>query len=444
MKIVIAGAGEVGTHLAKMLSDEEQDIVIMDNDERKLVALENYNLMTYHGSATSFEALKDVGISRTDLFIAVTPYEARNILACSLAKNAGAKKTVARIDNSDYLLKENRSFFVSRGIDHLIYPEFLAAQEMCNALKRTWVRNWFELFDGELIVVGVKVRSNSSLAGKRLKELGAIANKMHVSAIKRNRETIIPQGNDHIMANDILYIATTHDHIQEVLELCGKVAIDVNKVLIMGGGEITEQLLRVAPSKYRFKVMDTDMRRCEELAYQFPNVSIVNGDASDTDFLEEEGISDYDVFIALSDISEANILGCMMAKEHGIRKTIAQVENLRYFNEAEALNIGTIINKKLLASSRIFQIMLDSDVDNAKSLALADSEVAELVIKEGSKVTKADVKDLNLSRNMTIAGLVRNGEGYLVTGNTRLQAGDHVVIFCLSGDIHRVEKIFSK
>lgn len=443
MKIVIAGAGEVGTHLAKMLSNEEQDIIIMDNDDSRLLALEDYNLMTYYGSATSFDDLKNVGVSRADIFIAVTPYEARNILACSLAKNAGAKKTVARIDNSDYLKKENKDFFVSRGIDHLIYPEYLAAKEMSSALRRTWVRNWYELFDGELIVVGVKVRSNSELVGHKLRELSEISNLMHVSAIKRNRETIIPQGNDILLENDIVYIATTHDHILEVMELCGKTAIDVGKVLVMGGGEITEQLLQLTSSRYKFKILESDPARCQELADMYPNCYVVNGDARDTDFLEEEGISDYDVFIALTETSEANILGCMMAKEHGIKKTIAQVENLRYFNEAEALNIGTIINKKLLASSRIFQIMLDSDADNAKSLALADAEVAELVVKPGAKVTRAAVKDLRLSKNMTIAGLVRDGEGQLVTGNTVLQAGDHVVIFCLSGDIHKIEKIFN-
>lgn len=443
MKIVIAGAGEVGTHLAKMLSDEEQDIVVMDNDSKRLNAIEDYNLMTYLGSATSFEDLKQVGVSRADLFIAVTPYEARNILACSLAKNAGAKKTVARIDNSSYLLKENKSFFVSRGIDHLIYPEYLAAKEMLNALKRTWVRNWFELFDGELIVIGVKIRSNSSLVGNKLKTLSNISSKMHVSAIKRNHETIIPSGEDELLENDIAYIATTHDHIDEVMELCGKKKVDVNKVLIAGGGEITEQLLSMAPSKYKIKVLEQDYEKAQKLAENYANCSVATGDSRDTEFLEEEGISSYDVFIALDETSEANILGCMMAKENGIAKTIAQVENLRYFNEAEALNIGTIINKKLLASSRIFQIMLDSDVDNAKSLALSDAEVAELVVKEGSKVTRADVKDLKLGHNMTIAGLVRDGEGSLVTGNTRFKAGDHVVVFCLLGGIHRIEKIFS-
>ncbi len=443
MKIIIAGAGEVGTHLAKMLSDEEQDIIIMDTDERHLDDLEDYNLMTYQGSATSFDDLENVGVGTCDLFIAVTPYEARNILACTLAKSAGAHKTVARIENSNYMLQEHREYFAARGIDHLIYPENLAAMEIGDSLKRTWVRNWYELFDGELIVFGVKIRSNSSLVGHRLKDLSNISNMMHVSAVKRNRETIIPSGDDLIMENDIAYIATTNDHIVEVMKLCGKSDIDVKKVLVMGGGEITEQLLMCESSKYKFKVLEADMDRCQYLAEKFPRCNVVNADARDTDVLEEEGIADYDVFVALTDMSETNIVGCMMAKEHGIRKTIAQIENLRYFSEAEALNIGTIINKKLLASSRIFQLMLDSDPDNAKSLALADAEVAELVVKAGSRVTRAAVKDLRLDRDMTIAGVVRDGDGYLVTGMTRLQAGDHVVVFCLAGGLHKIEKYFN-
>ena len=196
MKIIIAGAGEVGTHLAKMLSDEEQDIIIMDTDDRKLAALESYNLLTYHGSATAFANLRDVKASTADIFIAVTPYEARNILACQLAKSMGARKTVARIDNAEYLSKRFTAFFAERGVDHLIYPEYLAANEMITSLKRTWVRNWFEMFDGELIVVGVKLRSNSPLVGRRLRELADISHFLHVSAIKRNRETIIPRGDD--------------------------------------------------------------------------------------------------------------------------------------------------------------------------------------------------------------------------------------------------------
>ena len=266
---------------------------------------------------------------------------------------------------------------------------------------------------------------------------------MHVSAIKRNRETIIPHGDDRILAGDIVYIATTLDRIEEVRQPCGKKNLSTEKVLIMGGSAMAEQFARLMGDRYRVKIIESDRERCEELSAMLPHCSVVNGDARDTDLLEEEGLSDYDVFVALTNNTEANILGCLMAKEHGVGKTIAEVENIQYINEAEALNIGTLINKQLLASSRIVQIMLDCDVDNARCLALSDAEVAELIIKEKARVTRAAIKDLRLPSGMTIAGMVRDGEGCLVKGDTRLQAGDHVVVFCLAGTIHKIEKVFS-
>ena len=442
MKIVIAGAGEVGTHLAKMLSNEEQDIIIMDTTESKLFALENYNLMTYHGSATSFANMREVKAGSADLFIGVTPFEARNILACQIAKSMGAKRTVARIDNDEYLAKKWQEYFERIGVDDLIYPEYLAAGEIFSAIKRPWVRNWFEMLNGELILLGVKLRSNATFLNQQLKDLGEISRFMHVSAIRRNRETIIPGGLDRVMENDIAYISTTRGHIKDVIRVCGKETFNAEKLFVMGGSEIAEQLIKYTGDHYHVKIVDPDLERCQELADKLPNCNIVHGDARDTDLLEEEGISDYDAFIALSDSSEANILGCMMAKEHGVRKTVAQVENLQYVNEAEALNIGSIINKKLLASSRIFQIMLDSDLDNAKCLALHEAEVSELIVKEGARVTRCDIKDLRLPAGITIAGLVRAGVGQLVRGNTRLQGGDHLVVFTLAGAIHKIEKAF--
>lgn len=433
----------MGTHLAKMLSDEDQDIIILDTDETRLGNLESYNLMTYQGSAISFKVMNEIGVSKADLFIAVTPYETQNLMACSMAKSMGAKKTVARIDNFEFLKKEHSDFFMKMGISDLIYPEYLAAKEIGRALRHTWVRNWFELFDGELIVAAVKLRSNSKIIGKRLKEMGNITNFMHVSAIKRNRETIIPRGDDRILSNDIAYIATTHDHLNEVIDMCGKVQFKVENLMIMGGSPIAEQIARTLGETVKIKLIEPDYDRCQYLADVLPYCNIVHGDATDYEILQEEGISDIDVFAALSDRSETNILSCMMAKEYGVRKTIAEVESLQFINEAESLNIGTIINKKLLASSRIFQILLDSDVNNARCLALADAEVAELIVKEGSKICRSDVKDLRLPDDMTIAGLVRDGEGMLVKGDTRLQPGDHVVIFCLTGAFHKVEKFLA-
>ena len=244
------------------------------------------------------------------------------------------------------------------------------------------------------------------------------------------------------MHNDIIYVATTPRNIDDVIAICGKEKHVVESVLIMGGNEIARLLAKLICNKYKVKIMHNNMEQCQEMADELPDCNVVYYETGDTDVLEDEGVEDYDVFVALGDSSESNILSCVMAKEIGMRKTIAQVENLQFFNEAESLNIGTIINKKLIASSTIFQMMIDADTENSKSLALADAEVAELEVGAGAKVTKSKVKDLRLSSDMTIAGLVRNGEGLLVTGDTQLQAGDRVVVFCLAGAIHKIEKMF--
>ena len=446
MRIVIAGAGEVGSHLAKLLSREEQDIVLLDRDATNLSVLDsNYNLMTMVGSPTSFSSLRGAGVAECDLFIAVTPFENTNLISCEIAKHLGAKKTVARIDNYEFLNPDNHDFFCSRGIDHLIYPEMLAAQEIRPALNRPWGRHWFELHNGELIVVGVKIRDNASLIGKKLRDITYAQHNYHVSAIRRRHETIIPRGDDEILDGDIIYFTTTRDYIDEIRQICGKRAYKIHKVMIMGGGRIAVRLAHLASADYDMTIIDDNLDVCHALPEKCSgtDVKIIHGDARNNDLLLEENIGSFDAFVALTEYSETNILACLTAKEMHVSKTVAEVENIQFISTAERLNIGNIINKKLLAASRIFQLLLDEDSSNAKCLALSDAEVVELVAKENSKITKAAVKDLKLPSDLTIGGLVRNGHGMVVTGNTWIQPNDHVVIFCLDTALHKIEKLFN-
>lgn len=444
MKILIVGAGEVGSHLATLLSREAQDITLVDRDAAKLDPLDaRYNLLTVCGSPTSFKTLKEARADVCDLFVAVTPFETDNITACIIAKAMGAKHTVARIDNFEYMMDEHKAFWRARGVDSVIYPEYYAAREIMIALEHTWVRHWFEMWNGELILVGVKVRDNARIVGMKLRELGMAGHNFHVSAIKRKHDTIIPGGDDEIRADDIVYFMTRRDNVDALRELCGKNTSTIRNVMIFGGGRIVGRLCSMAGDRYKLKIFDPDADACRDLAERAPHADIVCGDARDNDLLVEEGIKQTDAFIALSDSAEANILACLTAKELGVRKTIAEVENIRYIGEAEALNIGTIVNKKLLAAGAIFQRMLDQDSSNSKCLALTDAEVAEIEVKEGSKITRAAVKDLKLSHDMTLAGLIRDGRGQLVSGNTVIRGGDRVVVFCLSGAIHKFEKLFS-
>lgn len=444
MKIIIAGAGEVGSHLAKMLSNENQDIIVIDSDQEKLDVLDShYNLMTLNGSTSSFEAMRSAGISNADLYIAVTPYETRNIASCAIARRLGVKKTVARIDNYEFLIPENRKILKELGIDTLIYPEYVAAKAINLSLSHNWARYWAELGDGQLNLIGVKIRSNSKLCGIKLKDMPVSAHHFHVSAIKRNAETVIPGGNDTIEDNDIVYFITTPEYVEEVRELCGKKQREIHKVMIMGGSQIAYRFCYEYQTKYDILLIDINRERCEYLATQFTDIEVVNGDGRDVEVLRENNVYQYDAFVALTNQSETNILSCLTAKDFGVVKTIADVENLQFYSLAENLNIGHSINKKLMASSSIFQILLDSDENNSKFLALTDAEVCEMEVKPKAKITKAPVKDLHLPWGMTLAALIRDGKAELIGGSTKILVGDHVVVFCLTGTISKIEKWFN-
>ena len=446
MKIIIAGAGNVGTHLAKLLSREKQDIILMDDDEEKLTALSsNFDLLTVTASPSSISGLKEVGVKEADLFIAVTPDESRNMTACMLATNLGAKKTVARIDNYEYLLPKNKEFFQKLGVDSLIYPEMLAAKEIVSSMRMSWVRQWWEFCGGALILIGTKMREKAEILNIPLYELGGPNIPYHVVAIKRGTETIIPRGDDVIKLHDIVYFTTTRKYIPYIRKIAGKEDYaDVRNVMIMGGSRIAVRTAQYVPDYMQVKIVDNDINRCNRLTELLDDKTmIINGDGRDMDLLIEEGLKNTEAFVALTGNSETNILACLAAKRMGVEKTVAEVENIDYIGMAESLDIGTVINKKMIAASHIYQMMLDADVSNVKCPTFANADVAEFTVPAGAKITKHFIKDLGLPKGTTIGGMIRNGEGVLVTGDTLIQPGDHVVVFCLSMMIKKIEKFFN-
>ena len=446
MKIIIAGAGNVGTHLAKLLSRERQDIILMDDDEEKLSTLSNnFDLMTVTASPSSISGLKEVGVKEADLFIAVTPDESRNMTACMLAHNLGALKTVARIDNYEYLLPKNKEFFQKLGVDSLIYPEMLAAKEIVSSMRMSWVRQWWEFCGGALILIGAKMREKAEILDIPLHQLGSPNIPYHVVAIKRGTDTIIPRGDDTIKLNDIVYFTTTRKYIPYIRKIAGKEDYaDVRNVMIMGGSRIAVRTAQYVPDYMQVKIVDNDLNRCNRLTELLDDrTMIINGDGRDMDLLIEEGLKNTEAFVALTGNSETNILACLAAKRMGVEKTVAEVENIDYIGMAESLDIGTVINKKMIAASHIYQMMLDADVSNVKCLTFANADVAEFTVPAGAKITKHFIKDLGLPKGTTIGGMIRNGEGVLVTGDTLIQPGDHVVVFCLSMMIKKIEKFFN-
>ena len=449
MKIIIAGAGAVGSHLATLLSKENHDIVLIDEDAEKLAnATDGLDLMSLAVSPTSIMGLKEAGTPQADLFIAVTPLETKNMTCCMLAHSLGAKKTVARIDNGEYLEERNLEFFTSMGIGSLIYPEVLAAQQIVDGVRRSWVRQWWDVHDGALTILGIKLREEATaLYGKLLRELCPPDSPYHIVTIKRDESTIIPGGFDELKQGDIAYFMTTKKHVPYIRELVGKEKYpDVKRLMIMGGGRISVETCHLLPDYMEAKLIEQDPLRCQQLTEQLDNddVLIINGDGRDMQLLQEEGIRQTQAFCALTSDTEENILACLAAKRMGVRKTVALVENMEYITMAEKLDIGTIINKKAIAAGHIYQMMLAADVASVKSLTIADADVAEFLAVEGSLVTQKPVMQLGLPKGITIGGIVRDGVGQLVGGRTEIRPGDYVVVFSRTALFKQLDRFFQK
>ena len=402
--------------------------------------------MTVHASPTSVKALKDAGVGSADLFIGVTPDENMNMNSCIMAKALGAKKTVAKVNNYELIDPEPKAFLAKVGVDSLIYPENLAAYDIVNGLKMSWVRQRWDVHNGALIMLGIKLRETCGILNEPLKDLCKPESPYHIVAVKRGDETIIPRGDDVLKIYDMAYFMTTRNYIPYIRKLVGKENyVDVKNVMVMGGGNTAIRAVQMIPEYMSTKIIEADEKRCEQIneLVDTDKIMVINGDGRDIPLLVEEGVKNTQAFVALTGNAETNILACLTAKRLGVRKTIAMVENMDYVKMAESLDIGTIINKKAIAASRIYQMMLDSDVNNTRFLMSANADVAEFTAQQDSKVTKKRVFELGLPHGTTIGGLVRNGEGILVSGGSQIEAGDIVVVFCHNVNMSKIEKFFN-
>ena len=450
MKIIIAGAGAVGTHLAQLLSKDDHDIVVIDESSDKtdmLTESGNYDLMTINLPPTSIAALKEAGVQHAQLFIAVTPDESRNLNCCMLAHTLGAKKTVARVDNAEYVQQQYRDIFSNMGIDSLIYPEMLASQEIIEGLHHSWVRQYWEIHNGALIMMGIKLRETAKILDIPLRELCPPDAPYHIVTIKRDYSTIIPGGNDILKLGDIAYFITTRKHASLIRQLVGKEEYpDVKNVMVMGGGRISVQLAHNKPDWISMRIVEQSEERCLQLNDLLENddIVVIHGDGRDTGTLVDEGIKKCQAFAALTPETETNILACLAAKRLGVRKTVALVENMDYVNMAEKLDIGTIINKKVIAASHIYQMMLDADVTTMKSLTIANADVAEFLALEGSLITQRPIREQRLPQGVALGGLIRDRIGMPINGSTIVQPGDSVVVFAIDGLVKKMDRFFRK
>lgn len=430
--------------MAKLLSRENMEICLMDESEEKLGVLDaSYDLLTKVGSPKSIKDQQSIGTKGADLFISVTPHEAVNMTACLIANQLGAKRTLARIDNYEYMLPENKRFFEQMGLNHLIYPEVLAANEICEALRTNWMRYHITLSDGALEVCVVKVRNGADVIGKKFSSGYFNHGKYRIVAIKRENKTIIPGGEDEVKHGDQVYIVCTKENIEFMRVQMGKNERELKNIIFYGGTRIAQKAAQELSGTMNIKVLEADREVCERLSEKLSDALVINIDASDMDALKDEGIQDADAFIAVTESSEANIFACLSAKRFGVRKTIAEVENIDYIPMAEGLDVGTVLNKKTITASYIYQLLLNQTVLNIRNLTSADAEIVEFMATEHSRITHGKIRHMHLPEDTNIAAIVRAGEGVLVNGDTEIVPGDKVIVFCKSHVLRDVEQFFS-
>ena len=448
MKIIIAGAGEVGFHLAKLLSYESQNITLIDTDKESLVYADNHlDIRVLRGDATSISLLKDAKVNESDLVIGVTSSQTTNITFCMLAKQLGCKRTIARISNTEFIDNQDTIRFSELGIDELISPEELAAEEIQLLLNKSAFNDTYEFEGGKLIMVGVSLQKTAPFVGKMVKEAAQIFSELHFMpiALKRlgTQFTVIPRGDTIFKEGDQVYFITTTEGVDELYKLTDKKKEDIKNVMILGGSKVGFKTARdLCAKKFNVKLIEKNKEKAFDLADDLPNALVINGDGRNVELLEEESLDSMDAFIAVTGNSETNIMSCLVAKSKNIKKTIALVENMDYFQLSHSIGIDTLINKKLLAANHIFRHIRKGEVVALMRLNNINAEILEFVVKPTSRVTGKIIRNLDFPRAATIGGVVRDGKGIIALGGFEIQAGDRVVVCCLPEAIPKIERLF--
>ncbi|NER12410.1 Trk system potassium transporter TrkA [Leptobacterium flavescens] len=448
MKIIIAGAGEVGFHLAKLLSYESQDIILIDTDKESLGYADTHlDIKVLKGDATSVSILKEANVANSDLVIGVTSSETTNITLCLLAKQLGCKRTIARISNTEFIDKKEEIRFADLGIDELISPEELAAEEIQLLLDQSAFNDSYEFENGALIMVGTSLQRTAPFVGKSVKDAASIFPELHFVPIAIQRfgtqYTLIPRGDTIFKEGDQAYFVTSKEGVDELYKLIGKTREEIKDVMILGGSKIGFKATRdLCCNKFKVKLIEINRNKAFDLADELPNALIINGDGRNVELLEEENIEEMDAFIAVTGNSETNIMSCLVAKSKNIKKTIALVENMDYFQLSHSIGIDTLINKKLLAANNIFRHIRKGEVVALTRLNNLNAEILEFIVKPSSAVTGKKIKNIDFPRSAIIGGVIRDNVGIIALGDFEIRAGDRVVVCSLPRSISKVEKLF--
>jgi trk system potassium uptake protein TrkA len=447
MKVVIVGAGEVGYHIADRLSREGQNVALIEKSPDKVRTLASkLNALVVEGIGSSAEVLEEVEIQNADLFIAVTDQDEVNLISCMLANEYGVPKIVSRIRNIEYAGDEWAANAKKLGIDLLINPQMVVARDLVEVISYPAATSVAEFADGRIVFLGYPIWRDNPLAGITLSELGqrCVNCRLVVAALSRKWETIIPRGNDTIMAGDILYFLCRKEELERINYIFGFAKRRVENIMILGGGWVGEGVAReLKKKKLRVKILDRNLDRCERLAKRLADVIVINAKGTDVDILYEEGIKETDVFVAVTQEDESNILCSLLAKNHGANRAIALVNQPQYVSLAPSIGVDACISPRLSTAGAVLKYVRRGEVLSMAMVEECEAEVIELILPERSRILGKPLKEVQVPRGAIIGALVRAEEVIIPGGEDQLAAGDRAVIFSLPEAVAGVEEFFS-
>ncbi len=446
LHIIIIGAGDIGFTLAKMLSYEQHDIVIIEKDADKFQhAAENLDAQVMHGDGSSFKLLEKAGIAHADMVAAVTSVDEVNMLCAITARQYNVPKTIARVKNKEYLSEDAPINAQKFGIDLIIHPESEIARGAVSLLRQSAATDIIEFAGGRIALVGVQLDKNTPFLNKPLAELGKEYQHFpfRTIALQRKDYTKIPRGDDVYLANDRIFVILPKENIPDLIKTVGKENTKIENVMILGGGQTGYLVARELENQYNVKVIESQAEKSADLAERLRKTLVIKGDGRDINLLALEGIIDMDAFIAVTGDDETNIISCLMAKHLEVPKIISLINKPDYTAIIPTIGIDAYISKQLLTVNSILKFIRRGQVVSVASIPGISAEAIEMIPNDGSKITRQPLRKLHFPKNAILGAVMRGDEVFIPVGDSQIEAGDKVVLFALPSAIHEVEKFFN-
>jgi trk system potassium uptake protein TrkA len=446
MRVLIVGAGDIGFQLCRRLSQENHDIIVVENDPRRVRRIsEQLDVLVIEGSGTSYKVLQQAGIENVEVMAAMTTIDEVNLLACRMAKKVGVPSTIARVRNPEYALSDFILSPEELGVDAVVHPEQETADAVVRLIRQASATDAIEFEEGKIQVIGVRLSDDSPLLNLPLEELSRQHGDppMRVAAIKRKQQTLIPDGKDELVAGDQIYAVCDPDYTEQFIKLSGQKIKRAERVMILGGGLIGRFIAQQLTGDVNVKIIESDVEKSWRIADELPNSLIIQGDGTDYDLLASEGILETDVLVAVTGDDETNIIATLLAQHLEVPRTIALVNKVQYLPITSTIGMDSVVSKQLLTVNAVQRFISHQKVVSIASLPGVDVQCIEYVVPPGSRMIGKALSKIHFPRGSLVGAVIHDDNLIIPTGATQLQADDRAVVFALPHVMKNIQKLFS-